>query len=161
MTDDYTATVTFTHRRADVLDALTTTEGITGWWSEVTGDAQQGGELRFTFGGDAPGLLVHVDEASAHRVQWTAVSCPILADWDGTVLHFDVVDRPGGGCTLTFRHAGLTPDVECFEFCAPSWDHFLLASLRDFVETGVGHPRGSAADLAWRAARDAAKATVG
>jgi hypothetical protein len=47
---------------------------------------------------------------------------------------------------------GLTPKLECFVDCKNGWDHF-LPSLRQFVDTGVGNPWKSEADLARREAR--------
>jgi hypothetical protein len=46
----------------------------------------------------------------------------------------------------------LTPKLECFVDCKNGWDHF-LPSLRQFVDTGVGNPWKSEADLARREAR--------
>jgi len=50
---------------------------------------------------------------------------------------------------LEFRHHGLTNELDCIEMCTQGWDHY-LASLRDYVETGRGNPRGSDEDLARR-----------
>ncbi len=151
-TGDYTGRVTFTRSADAAFMALTTLEGLAGWWSDVAGDGRVDGELRFYFGDDVPAIF-HVDEAvPATRVQWTCLGYGHLPDWGGTVLTFALAPRSDGGCELSFRHTGLTPKLECFDECKAGWDHF-LPSLRQYVDTGIGNPRQSEADLARREAR--------
>ena len=73
----------------------------------------------------------------------------MMDDWVGTTLHFDIEALPTGGTELRFRHAGLTPRLECFTDCQSGWDHF-IPSIGAYVETGVGNPNQSEADLARR-----------
>jgi uncharacterized protein YndB with AHSA1/START domain len=134
-----------------VFEALTTTEGLAGWWTPVTGDGLAGGELTFSFG---PGSQAVMRVDAAERgvgVRWTSLAC-MMADWVGTTVHFDIAATPAGGTELRFRHAGLTPRLACYDDCQSGWDHF-IPSLRAYVETGTGHPNGSAADQARREAR--------
>ena len=110
---------------AEVVAALTTLDGLAGWWTpDVTGSPEPGGELTFRF---APGATVmrveHVDPAGL--VVWTCVSSESFAEWAGTGLWFDVRPRPGGGSVLVFRHVGLTAELPCFTTCAPGWEHHL------------------------------------
>ena len=76
-----------------------------------------------------------------------------LPDWIGTVLSFDVSPGDNGGSRLYFRHSGLTPQLECFDFCSTSWKGY-LASLASYLYTGKGSPfglgpgAGSGTDLA-------------
>jgi hypothetical protein len=157
MSEDYTAHVRFTGGTAEVAAALTTIEGLSGWWTEVSGSGEQGGELAFTFG-DAVPLRMRVDVVRPDLVQWTCLGYK-MPDWTGTVLHFELADAAGGGCELAFRHEGLTPKLECFDDCRNGWNYF-IPSLQSWVDSGDGTPRGSAADVARRAARDAAKAAA-
>jgi uncharacterized protein YndB with AHSA1/START domain len=151
-TNDYTAQIDFSRSPSAVFDALTTLDGLAGWWTEVAGSGQTGGELRFFFGHDVPAIF-HVDEAiPAARVQWTCLGYGPLPDWAETVITFALTPMSGGGCRLNFRHEGLTPSLACFEDCKDGWDHF-LPSLQQFVDTGVGNPYQSEADLARREAR--------
>ncbi|HEY0814214.1 MAG TPA: SRPBCC domain-containing protein [Pseudonocardia sp.] len=152
---DYEARVTIDAPPEAVFAALTTLDGLAAWWAPVTGDGATGGELRFVFSFDVP-LRMRVKEArEASLVQWTCEECAWLPDWVGTTISFTLTARAGGGCDLVFRHHGLTPRLECFQDCKSGWDHF-LPSLRAYVETGEGHPTGSAADVERRARRAAA-----
>src|SRR3981081_1422408 len=108
-TDDYTGQVSFTRSPSAVFEALTTLDGLAGWWSEVTGNGQADGELRFFFGDDVPAIF-HVDEAiPATRVQWACVGYGHLPDWADTVITFALTPISARGCETNFRHACLTP----------------------------------------------------
>jgi uncharacterized protein YndB with AHSA1/START domain len=147
---DYQSRVTLTASPDVVFEALTTTEGLAGWWTPVTGDGLTGGELTFSFGPAAQAVM-RVDAAERGAgVRWTNLAC-IVEDWVGTTVHFDIEATPAGGTELRFRHAGLTPRLECYSDCQRGWGHF-IPSLRAYVETGTGNPNGSAADLARREA---------
>jgi len=153
MNDDYQVRLTLQASPDYVFDALTTVEALGQWWTPVEGSGLADGELTFTFG---PGSTAVMRVDAAERgvgVVWTNVAC-MLDDWVGTSVHFDLTPTQSGGTDLDFRHAGLTPRLECFNDCKSGWDHFIPTSLRDYVETGTGHPNGSDADLARREVRE-------
>jgi uncharacterized protein YndB with AHSA1/START domain/DNA-binding transcriptional ArsR family regulator len=109
----------------EVVAALTTLDGLAGWWTpDVTGSPAPGGELVFRFGGRATTMRVE-DVDPTGLVVWTCIASEIFAEWVGTSLWFDVRPRPGGGSVLVFRHVGLTPELPCFAVCAPGWEHHL------------------------------------
>jgi uncharacterized protein YndB with AHSA1/START domain len=154
MTDndqDYTAALNLRGSIEVAFDALTTTDGLAAWWTEVSGTGTRGGELRFTFGSDASAVTMRVDGAERGRVEWTCLDCHV-SDWVDTSLSFGLTARSDGGCDLEFRHRGLTPKLECYLDCKSGWDHF-IPSLQAFIDTGVGRPRGSEADQARRELR--------
>jgi uncharacterized protein YndB with AHSA1/START domain len=148
---DYQSQVTLTASPDVVFEALTTTKGLAGWWTPVTGDGLAGGELTFSFGPAAQAVM-RVDEAERGvGVRWTNLACHV-EDWVGTTVHFGIEATPAGGTELRFRHAGLTPRLACYSDCKSGWNHF-IPSLRAYVETGTGNPNGSEADQARREAR--------
>ena len=59
------------------------------------------------------------------------------AEWNGSHIAFDIA-QAGGDTQLTFTHEGLTPDVACYDNCAPAWEFYIAQSLRNFISTGVG-----------------------
>jgi hypothetical protein len=159
MNDDYEARLTLAGSTDDVFDALTTLDGLAGWWTSVAGSGLTGGELTFTFGPDSRAVMrVDAAERGVH-VRWTNVAC-VMEDWVGTSMHFDLEAAPSGATELRFRHVGLTPQLACYTDCKSGWDHFIPTSLRDFVETGAGHPNGSDADLARRDVREQQRASA-
>lgn len=146
---DYQKTIRVNARPGALFDALTTGSGLTAWWTPTTGSGDTGGELKFFFDPPEP-CVMHVDRATRPNfVQWTVTECGFLPDWVGTRPTFTVTPVDGGGCDLEFRHHGLTGELECIDDCSRGWDHF-IESLRQYVESGRGMPRGSAADVARR-----------
>jgi uncharacterized protein YndB with AHSA1/START domain len=123
-----------------VYDALTTTEGLAGWWTtNVGGDGDAGGVLKFRFEGapDPGGFDMNVLEAkSAERVLWEVVDGP--EEWVGTQVSWDL--RTEGDYTIImFAHRGWREPVEFMHHCSTKWATFLV-SLKSFLETGRGAP---------------------
>ena len=75
----------------DVYKALTTVEGLSGWWTTDTqGESKVGGVLQFRFG--AGGFDMKVLELHpAKRVLWQVVDGP--EEWIGTKISFDLEQR--------------------------------------------------------------------
>src|SRR5664279_4362119 len=93
---DYQSRLTLAASADAVFEALTTTEGLAGWWPPVTGDGLTNGELTFSFG-PASQAVMRVDAAERGvGVRWTNLAC-IVEDWVGTTLHFDIEATPTGG----------------------------------------------------------------
>ena len=119
-----------------VFDALTTTEGLAGWWTEdTTGDAAEGGTILFRF---PPGgfdmKVVEVDPG--RRVLWEVVDGP--PEWIGTNVSFDL-RREDDYLVVMFAHKGWEEPVDFMHHCSTKWATFLL-SLKALIETGAGAP---------------------
>ena len=124
-----------------VFRALTTLEGLAGWWTPlVSGRPLEGGDVRFEFAGLDEHILMHVEQAVPFTlVQWSCVRHTDLPDWDGTKISFALTSHGAKSCQLEFQHAGLTERLDCYESCSAGWDHF-LGSLVGYVERGKGSP---------------------
>jgi uncharacterized protein YndB with AHSA1/START domain len=132
-----------------LFDALTTTSGLSAWWSRAEGSGEAGGDLRFFMNAAEP-CVMRVDVAARPAlVRWTCTACDFLPDWVGTRPTFTIIPLADGSSELRFGHFGLNEELECIEMCTRGWDHF-LPSLRDYAESGVGRPHGSPADEARR-----------
>jgi uncharacterized protein YndB with AHSA1/START domain len=119
-----------------VYEALTTVDGLAGWWTEDTyGDAEVGGVVGFRF---EPGSFdIKVLEAQpAEHVLWEVVKGP--DEWVGTRIRFDLKEEDGFTIVL-FRHEGWKEPVEFMHHCSTKWAVFLM-SLKKLVETGKGEP---------------------
>ena len=121
----------------DVYKALTTREGLAGWWTTNTqGESNKvGGVIEFRFG--AGGIDMKVLELRpAKRVLWEPVAGP--DEWIGTKVSFDL--RQEGDWTIVFfKHQGWKEPVEFMHHCSTKWGVFLL-SLKSLLETGRGAP---------------------
>jgi uncharacterized protein YndB with AHSA1/START domain len=120
-----------------VVSALTSTEGISAWWSTTRGDPSAGGVFRVSHAHVRP-MVFAVREGGPDTVSWDVLAAPLTPEWDSTRITFDLHPAPLG-TVIDFQHHGLAPDLDCFQMCRAGWDH-VLASLQQFLETGTGRP---------------------
>jgi uncharacterized protein YndB with AHSA1/START domain len=118
-----------------VYRALTTVEGLAGWWTaETSGDPD--GTLQFRFG-EVGGCDAKVlDRQPGACVEWEIVGGP--EEWLGTTVTFDLA-RDGDWTIVLFTHGGWREPVEFMAHCSTKWATFLM-SLKSLVETGAGQP---------------------
>ena len=124
----------------EVFAALTTVDGLAGWWTEDTkGDSDDGGVIHFRFAGaPEPGgfdMLV-LETRPSELVLWEVVEGP--EEWIGTQVRFELSQEDGFTIVL-FRHEGWKEPVEFMYHCSTKWGTFLM-SLKQMIETGVGEP---------------------
>ncbi|GAA2996324.1 SRPBCC domain-containing protein [Streptosporangium longisporum] len=122
---------------AEVYSALTTTEGLAGWWTTDTeGKGNDvGGVLRFQFpngGFDMKTLDLDPDK----HVLWEVVEGP--AEWIGTHVDWDL-SQADDHTVILFKHKGWEEPVEFMHHCSTKWATFLL-SLKSLIENGKGSP---------------------
>ena len=121
-----------------VYEALTTVDGLAGWWTEEvkgTGD-EVGGVLAFRFPPVGGFDMEVVELRPSQRVVWRVVDGP--EEWIGTTIDWEL--RQDGEYTIVlFTHAGWREPVEFMHHCSTKWASFLL-SLKSLVETGHGAP---------------------
>lgn len=119
-----------------VYAALTTLEGLSGWWATDTkGQTEVGGILEFRF--EPGGIDMKVLELNpAESVLWEVVDGP--AEWIGTTVRWDL-KQVGDYTIVLFAHEGWQEPVEFMYHCSTKWATFLV-SLKQLVETGTGAP---------------------
>lgn len=124
-----------------VYAALATPEGLARWWTlETSGDAHEGGQLKFLFTAAGKPLggfdMTILELAPGRRVQWRVTRGP--PEWLETRVSFDL--REEGDFTIVlFRHEGWREPVEFMYHCSTKWATFLM-SLKSLGETGRGQP---------------------
>src|SRR5438270_13091609 len=103
--------------QGQVYEALSTLDGITGWWTrDADGDPVAGGTLRFFFGRPEPSAVMEVADATpASRVAWRCVQGP--DEWVGTSVIFDLKASEGETVVL-FTHADWREPVEFMHHCS-------------------------------------------
>jgi len=120
----------------EVYDALTTIDGLAGWWAtDTTGETGVGDVIKFRF---APGGfdMKIVELEPAKRVVWEVVEGP--EEWVGTTVTWDLKQEDDFTIVL-FAHQGWREPVEFMYHCSTKWATFLL-SLKQLLETGAGAP---------------------
>lgn len=121
---------------AEVYEALTTVEGLSGWWATDTkGRSEVGRTLEFRFEPGGIDMLVRELEP-ARRVLWEVTDGP--DEWIGTTVRWDL-KQEGDYAIVLFAHEGWSEPVEFMSHCSTKWATFLM-SLKQLVETGTGAP---------------------
>jgi uncharacterized protein YndB with AHSA1/START domain len=120
----------------DTYKALTTCEGLAGWWTrDTTGDNRVGGVVQFRFGDGGFDMEV-LELDPGERVRWLVVDGP--KEWIGTRIDWDLREDEHGAVVL-FKHQDWKEPVEFMHHCSTKWAMFLM-SLKSLVETGEGAP---------------------
>ncbi len=125
-----------------VYTALTTCDGLAGWWTTNTrGEGNVAGgviDFRFSVGGvELGGCEVKVVELTpGHQVLWQVIGGP--AEWIGTRIAFEL-KQEDDCCIVLFKHQGWREPVEFMHHCSTKWAMFMM-SLKSLLETGTGAP---------------------
>jgi uncharacterized protein YndB with AHSA1/START domain len=127
--------------RDEVYKALTTREGLAGWWTEDTkGESKVGGVIQFHFTADGKELggfdMKVLELRPDQRVLWEVVGGP--EEWIGTKVSWELKQEDGFAIVL-FKHQDWKEPVEFMYHCSTKWAIFLM-SLKSLVETGKGAP---------------------
>lgn len=121
----------------DVYKALTTIEGLSGWWtSDTRGESKVGAVIQFRFGNNGGFDMKVLELQPRKRVLWQVVEGP--KEWVGTKISFDLKQNEDWAIVV-FRHADWKEPVDFMYHCSTKWAVFLL-SLKALLETGKGAP---------------------
>jgi uncharacterized protein YndB with AHSA1/START domain len=122
-----------------IYDALASSEGVNGWWSNHTeGPSGVGSTMKVAFP-DAPITFDFevTDEVPGERVTWRCLSGP--PEWIDTTIAFGVDTDSEGGVSVSFSHDGWATTKESFPFIAYSWAQ-ILPRLKELAESGRSNP---------------------
>lgn len=123
--------------------AITTEEGINGWWSKNCEIGQAVGEttvLNFIKEGTPVRMEFKVIEFSSNEIRWKGIENPNPA-WIGTHISFSFKEA-GDEVDFTLKHTGWD---EQWSGQAPytntkeTWG-FFMGSLKNYLENGEGQP---------------------
>lgn len=121
----------------DTYRALTTQEGLGGWWTTDTrGACGVGDVIQFRFGTRGRIDVKVLDLDPARRVLWQVIQGP--AEWIGTQLSFEI-GQDDRATSVLFEHRGWKEPSEFMHHCSTKWALFLM-SMKSLVETGQGAP---------------------
>ncbi len=144
--DNYQQSFTLKATPAKVYAAISTLEGIQGWWTQdCTGSTHEGASLHIRFGGTHKDLRIEQLEPN-QSVRWLCTAAHInhesltrKDEWVGTQMVFRLTPETNGYTRVDFEHIGLVPSFECYDLCNNGWNYF-LKSLHAYVEQGQGTP---------------------
>jgi uncharacterized protein YndB with AHSA1/START domain len=122
---------------AKVYEALTTQEGLSGWWTpETTAKPEVGSIAKFAFGPNYFKEMEVVELQPKSTVRWRCISG--YEEWVGTTITFELQPHDKG-TLLSFHHDGWKEYTPGFAACSYDWAIF-LRSLKFLCETGKGLP---------------------
>ena len=117
--------------------ALTTLDGLSGWWTTTTkGNPEVGGTIAFRFGPLGGFEMKVLELQPARRVLWQVVDGP--EEWIGTKVSFEL-KADGDFTAVLFKHQGWKAPVEFMHHCSTKWATYLL-SMKSLLEGGKGRP---------------------
>jgi hypothetical protein len=122
-----------------VLQAVTTSAGVCGWWTEGEIGTAVGDEALLRF--DSGEVVFVIDRLDSRGIELTCLRAEGQRDWQGTHLAIRAIED-GNGTYVDLVHDGYPQRNAFYEQCVAAWSHY-LHSLRVFCETGRGAPLGS------------------
>jgi len=144
--ENYQQSLSIKASPAAIYAALTTIDGLRGWWTrDCEGGTAIGDTLKFRFSLCYKDMrIVKLEQDS--EVHWLCARAHIVAEsvsladeWVNTQVMFRMSDAGSGNTRLDMEHIGLLPSLQCHALCTNGWQHF-LTSLQEFLETGTGTP---------------------
>lgn len=121
--------------KEDILRALTTIDGLAGWWTSTTsGSSELNGILEFRFGESGPDFKVIKIENSI--IEWECIVGP--EEWIKTKIRFEIIESDDEN-TIFFSHRGWKEESPFHHHCSMKWAIFML-SLKQYLEEGEGRP---------------------
>jgi uncharacterized protein YndB with AHSA1/START domain len=124
---------------AAVYRALSTSDGVAGWWTTRNDTHGTVGQVDQMWFPDAPiAWELRVDEAvPGELLARHCVGGP--PGWVGTDVRFALEPAPDGGTRVVFNHAGFAQVDEMFRRVTLGWCQMLL-QLKQYTETGKPAP---------------------
>ncbi len=141
---DFTMTLATDQTAEEVFKAVT---NVRAWWSgyyseEFTGATEKlNDEFSFRAGPDVHYSKQKLIEVIADKkIVWLITESNLSFldkkdEWTDTKVIFDI-SKKDNKTQLTFTHQGLTPEIECYDSCAPAWTHYLQNKLLPLISTG-------------------------
>lgn len=118
---------------------------VNEWWSKnIEGNTEKLGDV-FTYHSRDTWVTFKITECVAgKKIMWHATDCYLHSfedktEWKNTDVVFEIIGT-GSSTKINFIHAGLVPEVECYERCVKGWDQYFTASLLKLLTTGKGQP---------------------
>ena len=123
---------------AKVYRALTTRDGLSGWWTtQVSLDEGVGGVIRFTFHGDFHPRMEQTALEAGRLVRWQCVGGH--DNWQGDEFAFELEERSGETFLLFTQQYARELSDETYGTYNFNWGYY-LNSLKQLCEKGEGTP---------------------
>jgi hypothetical protein len=133
------------HSPKEMFDAA---NNVPGWWSQnIEGrTVKLGSEFNYNYE-DVHRCTIKIVEFEANKkVVWLVEDNYFSfiedeTEWNGTIISFDIAKK-GKQTETRFTHAGLNPDIECFDGCSDAWISYIKGALRDLIAGRLARTAG-------------------
>ncbi len=119
---------------------------VAGWWmANAEGSTKAADDVFDIRLSETSWVSFRVTEAiPGRRLVWLVTDCLLdwlkdIKEWKDTTITFEITANDGGA-QVSMTHAGITPDVECYESCRKGWDQYVGTSLVKLIMEGEGQP---------------------
>ena len=141
---NFTTTLIVDQTPEEVFNAV---RNVREWWSgyyseDIKGDTEElNDEFSFRAGSGAHYSRQKLVEVIPNKkVVWLITDSKLdflekKDEWTGTKVSFDISTK-GNKTELAFTHEGLTPEIECYNSCAPAWSQYLQNKLLPLISKG-------------------------
>jgi hypothetical protein len=139
---DFSYTITVNKTAKEVFDKV---NQVSKWWiSNVDGKATETDDIFTVSLGTTSKTFKVVELIPEKKMVWEVTDCYLpwntdVNEWKDTRLVWEIAAKDDG-VQLSFTHAGLAPNLECYQQCAKSWSAYLQESLFRFISQGEGMP---------------------
>ncbi len=121
-----------------VCRALTTEQGVTGWWTtSASVEEREGGILRFTFHGDFHPHMKQIQLDPPRLVRWQCVDGH--GNWQDNTFSFALRPQDDDTSVQFVQQYAQELDDDTYGTYNFNWGYY-LNSLKRFCETGSGTP---------------------
>ena len=120
-----------------VYSAITTSEGLKGWWTlDANAEEKIGGIAEFIFGERYHNKMEITKLEHNSRVEWKCFQGD--KEWIDTTFEFDI-EETEEETILRFSHSNWKEETDFFAYCNYQWGYY-MRSLADYCEKGEGTP---------------------
>lgn len=140
---DFQTTILVDQTSEEVFRAI---NNVRGWWSEeISGITDTlNAEFLYHYQDVHSCKIKLIEMVHGKKVVWLVMENYFSftedeSEWKDTKIIFEISQK-GRQTQLTFTHAGLVPEYECFEVCKDGWSNYINSSLRNLIVTGEGSP---------------------
>ncbi len=118
-----------------LFQALTTENGLSSWWTKAN---QEEKSITFSFGpnGEHKVVMTLLSVIPNKEIKWQCSAGPWEEKGEFT---FSITENENGS-SLDFSHIGWPEIDDFYKHCNAKWGYFLVVSLKQYLETGMGAP---------------------
>ena len=120
-----------------VFDALTTADGLSGWYSAEVEDSNGGWAFTHTSKDDLKFAFAVTESESPSKVSWRCTEGPNHAE--GTTITYLLSETGDGRTLVEFSHTEWPHTEGNYRMCNTRWA-ILLHHLKEYLETGEKTP---------------------